>query len=217
MTEAARSSAGKRGKLAVQVVLGAVSGAAGMSAALWLLEGQELPDPGVSVIIAAGVAVIYLLMGLLVGVGALFPTLGTKLLNVHDREELLAERSMMLGGALGCGLLGLAFLALIFANSGAAPFAPPLAFWMFVGVLGVSSVVSWRQWPLYDELMRALIQESVALFGYVISTVLVLWCAASAAGMVVGPQPLDLLSLTLGGFLVATFVVIGRRGMMRLD
>ncbi|QYU66675.1 hypothetical protein J4558_17075 [Leptolyngbya sp. 15MV] len=57
----------KRRKYWLQLVLGAVSGAAGMMAVLWLLDGRELPDPSPSAIVAAAVAVIYTLMGVLWG------------------------------------------------------------------------------------------------------------------------------------------------------
>jgi len=221
MTEAVKEPAAdrwaKRRKYWLQLVLGAVSGAAGMMAVLWLLERQELPDPDVSMIVAAGVAVIYILMGVLVGLGTLFPGAGAKLLNVQDREELLEQRAMLLGSAVGCGLFGAVMLTLVFAMSGISPIGPQTAFWLFVGALVVTSVITWRQWPLYDELMRAVVQESAALFGYGLLVVLALWGAAAASGLIGGPAPLDLVSLAFGGFLVACYVVISRRGMMQLD
>jgi H+/Cl- antiporter ClcA len=217
MTDAATDPAARRRKLWLQLVFGAVSGAAGMLAVLWLLDGRDMPEPDPSVIVAAGVAVVYLLIGALVGLGALFPGAGARLLNVHDREEMLEQRPMLLGSGFGCAMLGAALLALVFASTDAAPIRPQAAFWLFVAVLVITTVVSWRQWPLYDELMRVMIQESVALFGYGVSAVLVLWAAAAVSGLAAGPQPLDLLSLTFGEFLAATFVVVARRGMMELD
>lgn len=217
MTEATPSPASKRGKLVLQMVFGAISGAAGMSAVLWLLDGRDLPDPSPSAIVAAGVAVIYILMGLLVGLGAIFPAVGAKLLNVQDRDDLMDQRAMLVGSAIGCCLIGAAMLLLVFATIGTAPIAAPTAFWLLAGTFVVTSVITVRQWPLYDELMRAVVQESAALFGYGVFAILALWAAAEAAAMVRGPGPLDLLSLVLGGYLVAAFIVIGRRGMMQLD
>lgn len=221
MTDAVKDPEGDRWtklrKYGLQLVIGAASGAAGMTAVLWLLDGQELPNLGVSVIIAAGLGVIYLLMGVLVGLGALFPTVGAKLLNVHDRDDLMDQRAMLVGSGAGCVLIGAAMLLLVFASIDNAPVGPAMAFWLFTGTLVVTGVISWRQWPLYDELMRAVVQESAALFGYGLSVVLALWGAAAASGLTGGPAPLDLVSLAFGGFLAACFVVIGRRGMMQLD
>lgn len=217
MTDAAKPPSTKRGKLILQAVFGAASGAAGMMAVLWLLDGQDLPKPGVSVIIAAGVAVIYILMGVLVGLGALFPGVGAKLLNVRDRDDLMDQRAMLIGSGFGCVLVGASMMLLVFATVAAAPIAAVTAFWLFVGTLVVTTIITVRQWPLYDELMRAVVQESTALFGYGGFVVLALWASAEAAGLVPGPGPLDLLSLVLGGYLVAAFIVIGRRGMMELD
>ncbi len=207
----------KRRKLWLQAGLGAISGAAGMTLVLWLLEGRDLPEPDGSTIVAAGVAVIYVLMGVLVGLGALFPAAGAKLLNVQDRDEVLEQRGMLISSAVACALLGTAMLVLVFATTEAALLGPRAAFWLFAGVLAVTTVVSLRQFARHDELMRALIQESVALFGYGASVVLVLWGAGAAAALVTAPQPLDLISLSLGGILAATFVAIWRRGMMQLD
>ncbi|QYU66676.1 hypothetical protein J4558_17080 [Leptolyngbya sp. 15MV] len=127
------------------------------------------------------------------------------------------QRAMLIGSGIGCVLVGASTMLLVFAAVAAAPVAATTAFWLFVGTLVVSAIITVRQWPLYDELMRAAAQESAALFGYGVSVVLALWAAAETAGMVGGPGPLDLLSLTLGGYLLAAFVVISRRGMMQLD
>jgi hypothetical protein len=221
MTEAVKEPAAdrwaKRRKYWLQLVLGAVSGAAGMMAVLWLLEGQDLPDPSPSTIVAAGVAVIYILMGVLVGLGAVFPAVGAKLLNVQDRDDLMDQRAMLVGSGIGCALVGAAMLLLVFATIGTAPVAATTAFWLLAGTFVVTSVITVRQWPLYDEMMRAHVQESTALFGYGVFAILALWAAAEAADMIGGPGPLDLLSLMLGGYLLAAFIVISRRGMMQLD
>lgn len=217
MTQAETPAAGRRGKLVLQMVLGAISGAGGMMAVMWLLEEQNLPEPSPSTIIAAGVALIYVLMAALVGLGALFPAAGTKLLNVYDRDDLMDQRPLLVGSAIACALIGGSMMLLVFASIGNAPVGPQTAFWLFAGTFVVTSLITWRQWPLYDELMRAVVQETAALFGYGVFLVISLWAAAQAADLATGPTPLDLLSLMLGGFLVATSIVVARRGMMKLD
>lgn len=217
MTQVETPATGKRGKLIMQMVLGAISGAVGMVAVLWLLERQNLPEPSPSAIVAAGVAVIYILMGLLVGLGAMFPAAGTRLLNVQDRDDLMDQRAVLIGSGIGCGLIGVSLLLLVFAATGAGPVPPGAAFWLFAGTFVVTSLITWRQWGLYDELMRAMVQEASALFGYAVFVILALWAAAQATGLAAGPGPLDLLSLMFGGFLLATFIGVARRGMMKLD
>jgi hypothetical protein len=68
-------------------------------------------------------------------------------------------------------------------------------------------------WRGFDELWRQLTMDSYALIGQLLVVVLSLWGGAAAGGLVGGPQPLDLLSLTFGGLLLACFVAVGRRGM----
>jgi hypothetical protein len=214
MNEAAQAQPSKWRKVAVQAVVGAICGAAGMSAVLWLLDGQALATPSVSVIVAAGVGVIYLITGLFVGFGVLAPSIGAKLLNVADREELIEQRPMLTGSSVAMTLLGAAVVGLAASDPSVSLLEPLAAFWIFVATMAVGTVISLRMWPRYDELWRALVRESSALFGYLVFAVLALWGAAAVAELVPGPGPLDLLSLVFGGFLLASFIAVGQRGMM---
>src|SRR3546814_6239008 len=82
-----------RRKMALQALIGALAGGGGMFALMWLLDGETLHwQP--SQIILAGVGLIYVLMGLFVGLGVLAPrALGQRMLNVADAEEIVEERA----------------------------------------------------------------------------------------------------------------------------
>src|SRR3546814_16122315 len=84
-----------RRKMALQALIGALAGGGGMFALMWLLDGETLHwQP--SQIILAGVGLIYVLMGLFVGLGVLAPrALGQRMLNVADSEEIVKERAIM--------------------------------------------------------------------------------------------------------------------------
>jgi hypothetical protein len=214
MTEAAQVQPSKWRKVVFQAVVGMICGAAGMSGLLWLLDGQAVRTPDASVIVAAGVGLIYFITGLFVGAGALMPGLGARLLNVADREELIEQRAMLGGSAVAMTLLGAVLVALAASHPSVAIVPPMTAFWAFVAAMAVSTVISARMWPSYDELWRALVRESSAMFAYLVFAVLALWGAAAAVGLIAGPGPLDLLSLAFGGFLLASFIAVGQRGMM---
>src|SRR3546814_11947437 len=81
--------------MALQALIGALAGVGGMFALMWLLKGETL-DWQPSQIILAGVGLIYVLMGLFVGLGVLAPrAFGQRMLNVADVEETVEERANM--------------------------------------------------------------------------------------------------------------------------
>lgn len=207
-------------KFATQALFGAAAGAGGMFAALSLLEGGDGIDWSASAIILLGVGFVYALMGAFVGIGALAPRLvGQRLLNVADAEEIVEERSNMSASAIGCLTLGAALMLLAYAAGTQAAGVTPIvsvvaAFWTMIGVLGLFTLISIGMWRAFDELWRQLTLEITAITGNLLMFVAVVWGGAAAAGLVAGPHPLDLVSLSFGLMLLACFIVTGRRGMM---
>ena len=107
-------------KLIFQTLTGATFGAAGTF--LFLRFGGEVADfEDPSRLAAAAIGVIYVLMGLFVGVGALAPGAGAKFLNVEDADEILAERKSIGPGAIGALLIGLMLMALALTPGGDQP------------------------------------------------------------------------------------------------
>lgn len=216
MTTQASKAAGWR-KMAMQAVFGAIAGAGGMVAVLALIEGQGGLDWAPSSIILLGVGFIYALMGLFVGLGTVAPNLvGQRLLNVADAEEIVEERSNMGASAICCLILGAALMLLAHsvAADTAALVSPAAAYWILLVVLGGFTVVSLWMWKSFDELWRQLTVEITATTGNLMMLVAIVWGGAAAAGLIAGPQPLDLVSLAFGLLLLACFVVTARRGMM---
>lgn len=203
-------------KIGLQVLIGAIAGAGAMIAAMWLLEGHALAwQP--SQIILAGIGMIYLLMGLFVGLGIAAPAqLGQRLLNVADAEEIVEERANMGGSALTCIAIGamLALLAYSTVAGANTPVTAATAFWIMLALLLAGTLASLAMWRRFDELWRQLTIDASAIAGNILLSVCVIWGGAAAAGLTAGPQPLDLVSLAFGSFLLATFIAAGRRGMM---
>ncbi|MDR6832901.1 MULTISPECIES: hypothetical protein [unclassified Sphingopyxis] len=219
MTTQASKAAGWR-KMAIQAVFGAIAGAGGMFAMLALIDAQGGLDWAPSAIILLGVGFIYALMGAFVGVGTVAPRLvGQRLLNVADAEEIVEERANMSFSAIGCIGLGAALMLLAQAVSAeaagtAALVSPAAAFWILLAILGGFTLLSLWMWKSFDELWRQLTVEITAMTGNFLMIVAIVWGGAAAAELVAGPQPLDLVSLSLGSMLLACFVVTARRGMM---
>lgn len=219
MTTKASGAAGWK-KIAGQALFGAVVGAGGMFAALSLLEGGDGVDWPGSAIILLGVGFVYALMGAFVAIGTLAPrTVGQRLLNVADAEEIIEERSNMNASAVGCLVLGAALMLLAYAVGTEAAGGTPrvsvaVAFWVMVAVLGVFTLISLWMWRAFDELWRQLTLEITAITGNLLMFVAIVWGGAAAAGLIVGPHPLDLVTLSFGLMLLACFIATGRRGMM---
>ncbi|WP_447757223.1 hypothetical protein [Sphingopyxis fribergensis] len=219
MTTQAGGAAGWR-KMAAQALFGAAAGAGGMFAVMALMVGQDGPDWAPSQIILVGVGLIYVLMGLFVGLGTLAPRLfGQRLLNVADAEEIVEERSNMGSSALSCLAVGAVLMLLAHAVAAdaaetAALVTPATAYWiLLVGLAGFVAASLWM-WKNFDELWRQLTVEVSAITGNLLMLTGVVWGGAAAAELVAGPQPLDLVSLAFGTMLLACFIAVGRRGLM---
>jgi hypothetical protein len=108
----------KRAKFWKQVAIGAIVGGVSMGLALASIDGLKgatlTPDEAV----ALGAGVIYSLIGLFVGVGALFPKAGSELLNVEDEEEIRDQRHIFGWGAVAMLLSGLLMLGLVLGSPG---------------------------------------------------------------------------------------------------
>ena len=202
-------------KLIVQILTGAAFGAAGTF--LFLQYGGEVADfEDPSRLAAAATGIIYALMGLFVGFGAIAPGAGAKFLNVEDADEILAERKSIGPGAVGCLLIGLMLMALALTPGGGRPGALSPDAAVVIAAICVAGLIATSYWirGRIDEFNRQLGVESSALAMHASILLFGGWAALAHAGYVQWIAPLGLLAgfalLELG----AIFWVVGKRGML---
>ena len=202
-------------KLIVQTLTGAAFGAAGTF--LFLQYGGKVADfEDPSRLAAAAAGIIYVLMGLFVGIGALIPGAGAKFLNVEDTDEILAERKSIGPGAIGALLIGLMLMALALTPGGdkRGALSPDTALAIAAACLAGLLAVGWWIRGKVDEFNRQMGVESSAMAMNASLLLFGGWAALAHVGYVQWITPLGLLAgfalLELG----AIFWVVGKRGML---
>ncbi|ANY19989.1 hypothetical protein A6F68_01473 [Tsuneonella dongtanensis] len=160
------------------------------------------------------VAAMYILMGVFVGLGTLSPRIGAAVLNVEDADEVREQAPVLLPSAIGCVLIGLSLVALALGGP-AGPLSPTMAVGIGAVSLAIATVVTVKTNRRADELMRALFRETGAASFYLIFITLGGWAAAAQIGLVPAPSAIAVLTLLWAMPLVASFWVIGRRGMLK--
>lgn len=211
--------ASKWRKLVLQLVVGfAFGGLAGFGGAYLVdhvLVSGGLEAVPVSTGIALFVAVIYLLFGTFVLGGLINPKLGAKVLNVEDAEEIAEQKAMLVNSGFAMVLCGGALAALALAAP-VGPLAASAALLLAAGGLLGGIWFGWQAYRGADELMLAINLEGGALSYSLVFAVLGGWGMLAHLGYVAGPQPLDLLSVCYVLVLVASYIVIGKRGMLKV-
>lgn len=204
----ATKQAGLR-KMTLSMGIGFIAGIAGMMGFYAL--GADVDWSAGRV--AAAVGVVYLMTGLFTLFGAAVPGVGAKVLNVSDVEELVEQRSMLMGSAVSIIALGVMLLCL--AGAGASGFVPNEIAIAAVAVGMVSIViVSLRQWRLYDELWRQLSWESSAFTMTLMLPVLIIWAGAVHLGYIESIDPLGLMAMACAAVLAGAVIATGRRGLL---
>lgn len=202
-------------KLVIPALIGGVAGFAASAGIMRFIMSSAVGGLSLSATIAALVAVLYVVIGVGIVIGTASPGLGARFLNVEDADELREQKKVMLCSGLSMLLWGVSLLALALA----APDGPvPQAAALLVGggglVIGLGlSVLVYRA---SDELMAAVNLEAGAWSYGAVSLVVGLWAMLAHLGYVTGPAPLDLLSLFYVLVLAASFIVVGRRGMLAI-
>ncbi len=200
-------------KLLIPTLIGGVVGYAGAAAMMSFIDSSAVGGLDISATVAALVGLIYALIGLGVGFGALSPAIGARFLNVEDADELREQKKVLTLSGAAMALWGGSLLALALA----APDGPvPQGIALAVGVGGLA-IGSWLSLPAYrasDELMRAISLEASAIGFGLVMLVAGTWAILAHLGYAAGPAPLDLLSLLYVLMLIASFITVGRRGML---
>ena len=211
------SPSDKRRRLLVQLasgfVVGALAGAGGAYLTDTFLFTKGASEIPLSSTIAGIVAMMYLSIALLMMLGTLNPKVGARFLNVEDEEELREQKAMLFDSSVAMLLCGAALLALALAAP-VGPLAAPLALAIGGGGIVAGSWFAWRTYRMADELLSAMNLEAAALTYGLVLLVLGGWGMLAHLAYVPAPQPLDILTACYVLVLVATFVVLGRRGML---
>ncbi|AOL94196.1 hypothetical protein [Porphyrobacter sp. LM 6] len=202
-------------KLLIPALIGGTVGFAASSAMMRFIDSDAVGGLGASASIAALVGVLYCVIALGILFGAARPRLGAKFLNVEDADELLEQKKMLTLSGASMLLWGISLLALALA----APDGPlPQTAALVIGVCGLVigiglSVLVYRH---SDELMAAVNLEAGALSYGIVSLVVGMWAMLAHLGYAAAPAPLDLLSLLYVLVLLASFIAVGRRGMLTI-
>ena len=211
--QAARNKGLKKTLLAVG--LGASAGFAATFVFLNLLGTDVLPEIGLSREIAALVAIVYLLIGLLMVFGLVSPKQGAKVLNVEDADEIEEERGQLLPATVAMILAGAALMVLALAQP-VGPVASFVALSVYVVATVLSVYLSLAAQKRQDELMREVGKECAVASYYLIFAIGGSWAGLAHLDYVAAPAPLDWLTMFWGMTLLAAFIVTSRRGMMAM-
>lgn len=201
-------------KLIFQLACGGiVGGLAGYSVA-GLLGAEMAKTLHLDQVIVGGIGLIYVLMGLICAVGIAFPTLGSRMLNVEDAEEIGDQKRMLTGSSICMLALGAALLILPMARPDGA-ITPLGGFGGLMAALATLVVITIRDWKHYDEMMVQMSRDAGNFAFCGIGLVLLIWASAAWAELAYAPTPLGLVATVSGGFLLAAFFAGARLGLLR--
>ncbi|NCP15050.1 MAG: hypothetical protein GW858_12950 [Sphingomonadales bacterium] len=200
-------------KLLIPALIGGVAGVAASAATLRFIGSSAVGGLDSSATIAALVGVLYAVIGTIIALGAVNPKIGERFLNVEDADELREQKKVLSlsGGAMT--LWGAALFALALAAPG-GPMPQAAALFVAAGGLVIGTLLSVLVYRACDELMLAVNLEAGAWSYGLVFVVVGLWSILSHLGYAAAPAPLDLLTLFYMLCLLASFIAVGRRGML---
>ena len=202
-------------KLLIPALIGGVAGFAASAGMMRFIDSAAVGGLGLSATIAALVAVLYGVIGLGIVLGTARPGVGAQFLNVEDADELREQKMILVLSGVSMLLWGVALLALALAAPD-GPLPQPAALAVGGGGLVIGIALSVKVFRISDELMAAVNLEAGALSYGITSLVIGLWAMLAHLGYAAAPAPLDLLTLFYVLVLVASFIAVGRRGMLKV-
>lgn len=200
-------------KLLIPLMVGGVAGFAASAGMMTFLESEAIGGLDESATIACLVGVLYAVTGFGMMIGVASPQLGARFLNVEDADELREQKRMLGLSGIAMLLWGAGLIALALAAP-AGPVPVPAALTIGGGGLVIGTGLSIAVYRACDELMRAINLEAGALAYGLVLFVVGFWSILAHVGIVAAPAPLDLLTLFYVLVLTASFIVVGRRGML---
>lgn len=200
-------------KVVISNLVGGAIGLAGMIALVRLYEGGTLGEIGPSGMIACVAGAVFVLIALPIGLGLVLPALGAQMLNVEDAEELRDQRRMLAFGAASMAAWGAALIVLALAGEGGIV-SPSMGLAIVLALFAVSTLLTVSMWRRMDELMRGMSRECGNLSFYLLALVGGGWAMLAHLGFTSAPAPLDWLTMFTALTLLASFIAVGRRGML---
>jgi Na+/proline symporter len=200
-------------KIVIPALAGGVVGFGASFGLMRFIDSDAVGGLGTSATVAALVGMLYCVIALGILLGIANPRLGARFLNVEDADELREQQRMLLWSGVAMLLWGIALLALALAGPD-GPVPPPVALAVGAGGLVIGMALSVAVYRASDELMLAVNLEAGALTYALVLLVVGLWAMLAHLGYAAAPAPLDLLTLFYALVLVASFIAIGRRGML---
>lgn len=206
-------------KLLFQFLAGMISGGFVGFGMAYLMgdyaEARGLNDLPRSVEIAGLVAAVYILVAVVILLGSASPAFGTRILNVEDADEIREMQSQFVPTGIAMMLWGVALMGLAF-SAPIGPLAPQIALTIAAGGLIAGTWFAIKGYRDADELVLAMNVEAGAITYGLVLLVLGSWAILAHVGYVIGPQPLDILTACYALVLVASFIAVGRRGLIRM-
>ncbi len=200
-------------KLAIPLIVGGISGFLMVMGVTYFTEGESLSSLSGAAEAAIIVGAFYILMGLGVGFGAARPSIGSKILNVEDAEELEEQKSVLLNSCVGMTLWGVALIVVALGGEGGV-IVPVASVAIAIVAVVIGSYFAWLSYRASDELMAAVNSESSALAYFFSFAVIGGWAMASHVGLIRPQEPIETLTVFYVLVLIATFWAAGRRGML---
>lgn len=202
-------------KMLIPALVGGVMGFAASTAVLYFVDSDAIGGLDKSATIAALIGAFYMVIGLGIGLGVARPDVGARFLNVEDADELREQRKVLSYSGVAMALWGVSLIALaLAAPDGPVPQGVALA--VGAGGLVIGCVLSLVVYRTCDELMQAVNLEAGALSYGLVLLVAGTWAILAHLGYSAAPAPLDLLCLFYVLVLLASFIAVGRRGMLAI-
>lgn len=202
-------------KLVIPALIGGVAGFVAVFVLMRFIDSGMVGGLATSAKIAATVGVLYGVIAGVILLGTTSPRLGARFLNVEDADELHDQKRILLTSGGAMLLWGISLLTLALA----APDGPiPQGAALIVGAGGLllGTALSYLTYRFCDELMLAVNLEAGAITYGMVMLVVGMWAVLAHLGFVGAPQPLDLLTSFYVLVLAASFIAVGRRGMLTI-
>ena len=110
--------------------------------------------------------------------------------------------------------MGLTQVLLSLAGPGGA-LSPTITLVAVLVLLGIVTVLTFAMWPLLDELSRTMSRETGNAAFFLIVAIGGGWSILAHLGFVLAPTPLDWLTMFTLIMFAASFIAVGRRGLLQ--
>ena len=199
-----------------QMLAGGAVGAGLMAAVLCFGDGLGLDSAEPAQIAAFAAGMIYGVMGLMVGILALVPKAGARILNVDDADELRDQQPVILISAAACVAIALFFLILAAATNGGDGGLVDRDVALAVAAVSLVAIIvmTRRMTRMTDELTQKISTESSALAMHATMILFGGWAALAHLGYAQWVDPLAFIASLALLQLVVVFWVAARRGMV---